>query len=1778
MNKFDKPYRVLPTYDVKKSIELFNLASKLDTHQLLQFTLINQIPLDVVNDNDECLIHEVISIDPRISSEHGKLNVIKFLVQNGVNPDKPNKYNKTPLHMACNMQLGLIAEYLLSVGVNPNYTDNFGFTPMHYLLTGNIKELPPNNEIIDFIPTINPKKQNIEVTNMVLDIKKLLWDLLKSMDISNNIPIFDTINKTLNNILIEDKEILNSMTNLLNTISELSKKTEPDTILPTVKNKIDMAKDVIKDKITKLLKISPLNNFSIEMIDEPLSWTTSSLPGTTLIKNGNIKKLIKNDIEKQIQDMEKLNNYKAITYDDNYMMNGFSDIYTNHIIPLFKNKRDPNTGIDYIRNNPNGDKFFVGDMMDFLEGYDKINDIIRHPNAIDNASSIIDFKNLKYMGGPRRINIIKEGNMLQELKNILELDENRRILCLLGLPYTDINALKPNYDYYKTLSTIYIGNDINNNCIISPQALDEKSFTDSWYNLDDTNKILDTTDLDNIKLILEYKYYITLAYTAIKYPEHFKELIDNNTISPDNRFNDNKFANKWYDIYINMKPNLGEWIFGMWCDLTSKLSDSNLECYIHTRTLMLIGCISSDSYNMTQNLICYYKPQIIDNIFGTNDNANIAKWIVTLLNDKIDIDFIKEVQKDTYNDNMDITPKLKDIGKIIYDYIVNKKITTTQMIYNTYANKLKTPLDNICSLILNYYLYDMNHKPLKQTVLDTIYLLRLGVDSNAYKKISTYNIDLTKNPFNEVVVQPSYYSLYNFWLDNEVTNHFIIAHYLGLFYEGLITYTNFNLDDSLPIKIGKDDFDFYTVADENSHDPIQFHTLDQDDELILDQLALPLNFLNIQQYYYMNHDMKYHFYSFVDKDDNGMFFRFPTNQSYVVSLIKKIKEYQNQIILLLEKNKFIIDRFKKGDTKTIKTLYIEIYPKLVSYCKIINNYIKTLKEQPKSDLIEKFKDITNFNYMEYANILNKINSDYYLYYYLFSPEKLIKMSKFNYFQLPIDIPSSYLYFSKDDNKLVNILTDDNNYAKGSRITSVKDYDKGFVTNYSIGNYDNIINEYYNGNLPIEITVLTEDFRSLKTSKLPPALYYSLNDFYRYSLIEIIKKVILYIDSNKTVDNTPAKNIYVSTKNLVDKIIIASSNIDLSIYNNICKIIEELVTEQINIYIDNAVEKYYNNFYTDNADIKPLSSILFKLKDMNVNLEYTKLKLTKIRKPYLQNLYSPIINTKADMNLFILYPNDMSNMNKLRLKHGLNVNSNIIETLLNNNSSPYMYNNENLSPIYPIIKNYNYMLVEKLSNMGIDFRYFDKEMPIEFIKKENHNNINKVIGTYKDIDPLQDLLSNIDLNLYYDTKSKIISNEIFGNNVLLYLPESFHICTYITLQFLSEHLLNTNTDFSIIDMSKLCKILDISLNNINSNYLGENLESLKVPDELNTLIGMEIIKNKKKELDDINSKLSILNKTIATLRKEKQDDMANKTKGSSNYTLLLDRKSVILEEIKRITKITNNSNNYLKNTSSIEDNIIDRYEELNNKYDIGLIIWAWSELLKKPLNNIKNQNLIPYYMLIRQREYFTTLKNHDEMQYIKKGMKHLSQLGESYFETNKFTDMNPFLSFIQDLLEYITKMVIGNGIELMMRRILLTYFTTTDINSNIEMATYRIKQILNLVESGKTKSLKDILYDVVCPLLVKNSAEIYANRAEEQGSFNTPVREILSNYFQLLSNAPNLPPELLNVFTKDVVTYFDTFVSRTIYLWYVNIENILKYFINNYRCIETYNQLTNKLFG
>jgi hypothetical protein len=454
----------------KKIGMLFNAASKLDTHELLQYSVMNQIPLDAYNQDGECLLHIVIDIDPKNATEHAKLNVIKFLVQNKVHPDRPNKSNQTPLHFACKMQLSLIVQYLLEIGADPNYRDSLGLTPFHYLLNGDIKLIEKTSQNIDFI--LPPKNINSKHNDNLIKLNSLIKQLIKDL----NFPLIQTINSTIDNIYTEDQQI----NERIRAIHDLQLKAALDATSKINSTElININRKYIYDNIVKLLNnLSDLNNF--ELHDKASdSWTPIQHPSLSLIVGGNIKKTIKQNMFSLIDELEELNSsFKIIKFKDNYIDNGFNDLVKEYIIDANILKFGHINGIHFDNNS----------YRDNIDLFNKQNDLMRHYLAIDNASDIIDFTNLKYAGGPRnvQIHITNPGfpntvipaisrdffldnyfkdHIKKELTDILDIDnEDKQILYLLGSPIqlATINGIGPDnvldnlQGFYDSIQAIFL--------------------------------------------------------------------------------------------------------------------------------------------------------------------------------------------------------------------------------------------------------------------------------------------------------------------------------------------------------------------------------------------------------------------------------------------------------------------------------------------------------------------------------------------------------------------------------------------------------------------------------------------------------------------------------------------------------------------------------------------------------------------------------------------------------------------------------------------------------------------------------------------------------------------------------------------------------------------------------------------------------------------------------------------------------------------------------------------------------------------------------------------------------------------------------------------------------------------------------------------------------------------------------------------------------------------------------------------------------------------------
>ena len=259
---FNQPYRPILTISKEKIDSLFSLMNLMDTQQIKQFSMVNNVPLNVDDINGENLIHKAINIE----------NILE---------------NQTPLHLACRYQYADIVEYLISVGVNVNYQDNYGATPFHYALQGQLKLMEPDKSLKDFIPP--QKKVDVRRKEELLQIKKEIWDLIKDDS------FIASIKNTVDSSIYVDTNIKNRSLELYKKISKKTIEIEPVNYLKSIKEELDIFRNTIKTTIE-----SKWSNFpespDIDIHEKQLTSHAFDTNTLSTLKNTNIKDLIKKEI------------------------------------------------------------------------------------------------------------------------------------------------------------------------------------------------------------------------------------------------------------------------------------------------------------------------------------------------------------------------------------------------------------------------------------------------------------------------------------------------------------------------------------------------------------------------------------------------------------------------------------------------------------------------------------------------------------------------------------------------------------------------------------------------------------------------------------------------------------------------------------------------------------------------------------------------------------------------------------------------------------------------------------------------------------------------------------------------------------------------------------------------------------------------------------------------------------------------------------------------------------------------------------------------------------------------------------------------------------------------------------------------------------------------------------------------------------------------------------------------------------------------------------------
>lgn len=209
MSRFQRPLPLPHLLDEGKVNELFNYARNFDLDEIKLFSLQNHLPLSVINNKNENLIHITTYVDDTTVSEEKRLKIIKYLVNNGVHPDLPNNQGITPLHYACQKQYSKVISYLLELEVNPNAPDYLGKTPLHYLLSGIIKNWVNKKPR----PLVTGNRETDEEENRLKkELKLEIYSLIKESKLK------DLENFT--NVIMEDLEEEEILSDLSKKLSE----------------------------------------------------------------------------------------------------------------------------------------------------------------------------------------------------------------------------------------------------------------------------------------------------------------------------------------------------------------------------------------------------------------------------------------------------------------------------------------------------------------------------------------------------------------------------------------------------------------------------------------------------------------------------------------------------------------------------------------------------------------------------------------------------------------------------------------------------------------------------------------------------------------------------------------------------------------------------------------------------------------------------------------------------------------------------------------------------------------------------------------------------------------------------------------------------------------------------------------------------------------------------------------------------------------------------------------------------------------------------------------------------------------------------------------------------------------------------------------------------------------------------------------------------------------------------------------------------------------------
>lgn len=1733
-SKFDKPYRNVVLPDTNKINSILSESAEIDTQKILQLSLINKIPLPIVIDNNgNNLIHIAIN-NLNKKSELNILNYIKFLVQQQVNPDQPNKENQTPLHLACQNQYLDIVNFLIDQQVNVNYQDNNGLTPLHYLLTGNIK-VYDEKVITEFIVPNPERKTNKVERKALLELKKQLWEILK-LDIFQW--GFEGVEKTIEENIkthIKDK-IIGLKNNLAESLSNDLKKNSDHYL----KYRNEIQETILK----KWNKFAPSDD--IVLNNEVGSLVLDK--DTGIIRNYDAKVRIKNNIKQLINECDKIINSYQYTITTNDLKDDLSKLLPDYSKPSSQ---------------------LINNLDDIYK-----NNIY---NAFDFADNIIDIDNLLFYGGSRKVTI--DVSRYVPLKRLVLVRLNsikKRVIFILLIEYFK------NYNFnvngvHNIVFDIINNFDFNNNINDLFDPVVGVVGVGGVYNLFNVNPQF----YGGGGAAMLNKYNAILNIAKQSYKEIFE---DNNQVPKKN------LGQKIYSRYLNTilqhtpnATNLDCNLHKLFFKLIAALNNFPVDLETSLNNVFKIDIL--------ETIDPQPQPAQADNGLQTQLNK-LAVWTGFLLKK----DFLSNAFNNAilglnydiivgYNANFNGDQRLIDIMNNIR--AINIDINNKVIVYKIleYYNEVNPTIPKLYIMDLIFYIlrpekfiwHNINSNNFKQSFYLNHKWLKSGYDiiqdeycPSISKIIHISFEDEYVSTFTTPVLDPALNQrLDNFY--NYQFSKFSESIELNLLFNGCIPELMKPVNNLFEIDNFKFNYDQTAVNNIIHQKPENFFIV------LLTDFPLPFNY-----FYNVNNNIINPNYG--DWADNNPAlrekyflyvqdrYRPPYSKSLDKLILNNFNSY-NKILEDIMKNKFntILGSLLKTKQK-ISKIYKEFY--LTS--KLI------IKNQEEIDLQFIKKQLKLFEIKEFTTKLNSINANIFIYYYIFKTDQITYLPEFIYYKLDADQYDEYKLYN-NIYALPDVHGNSEFVLVGGSLNNldfIKPYYFGFINEESNffpidkteelpPSLEDNLDDFYQLTKINFISTILENIKHLEGLNLlvrqppPPQPQLPLPPLQQPPVPNSMPLLYELERLNKL--NQLNKSITDFVNSL--KLNINDNNKWSFIYFNIAKIIEELIRDRamysLKVAIDNTILTGIVNINNQlDSDLKAniskpfyVSTVLLQTLN-DINDGFTEI----YRDESVINFYKFSDPNIIDKCNFVIYPNDYTNTDLLQQKYCIKINEKIIKSLLDKNAQPLLLDNNHNTCINPLLSSYNYNILQKVLTNRI---YFDK---VEFYEHELYNHIKKLYNNnYKDS------IENFIKPQYEEIKLLVLSDQTNGNNLFVNLKNSFKICFYLMNEYLTDYLWRFDKSHQKEHFDDIISILKYKPYHIIKTYLLEvaNSNRLKLFDSDKVLIQNEfidVLENDKNKLLDYKNKLDIESNSLSMIK-------LDTTNVRNKIRLNTDNINEINNKIGRLTFKVNNNKFNKYNTRNKKERILTAYNKLLDDKGKGISNSIWSLLLEDDKLLDKSFNLSLLQMLKYQ-----SVNINDTI--VEEYFNHISKPAHLYFENPKYTNpkVNKVMCYIYEVLVYLTKSQICFAIEILFRKVIYNHIKNSYLEYDIDLIISKIDQIFNesFIYQDNESSFIEVLYKEVPKKLVKNSITAFED-LDEKINFEpeTPLN-IIRDLVKLIQNSRSITftDELLENLNTNIANYFDLFVGRTIKNWHVVCENVLKFVINQQRITKTLFTLQN----